>query len=91
MSKYAKVEDVYEAVGRAFVKDELADREVTLVTDELADLPTIEVSEDAISREWVLEKMLAEAEHYNDEVKHGYHNCELIVYDAPSVMRGNKE
>lgn len=48
MSKYYKTKDVYEAVGRAFVKDELADREVTLVTDELAELPTIEVSEEVI-------------------------------------------
>lgn len=43
-------------------------------------------SEDCISREWVIEEMLKEAEHYtNDGIRHGYHNCELIVYDAPSV------
>jgi len=53
---------------------------------------TIEVSEDCISRGWVIEKMLKEGEHYtNNDIKHGYHNCEIIVYDAPSVVPSRAE
>lgn len=87
MSKYIKLEDAIHNLNMVVVgRTEYTEKMKADLFFAIDNLPTIEVSEDAISREWVLEKMLAEAEHYNDEVKHGYHNCELIVYDAPSVV-----
>ena len=41
---------------------------------------------DLISRAELLEKMLKEAQRYdNDDIRHGYHNCVCLVYDAQSV------
>ena len=37
-------------------------------------------------------KMLANADTYcNDDVRHGYHNCELLVDDAPTIEPERKK
>lgn len=34
----------------------------------------------------LIEKMFKEADAYaNDDVRKGYHNCECLVYDAPTI------
>lgn len=95
MSKYYKTKDVYEAVGRAFVSDKLADREVTLVTDELADLPTIEVSEDAISVDhtakveraisWLMQSGI-QATFHDKDTKRAVNDLIHAFKNAPSVV-----
>ena len=63
-----------------------------LDADELAkrvsDLPTIEVSEDCISRAWVLDKIHAYAEAYTTSTgaSVGADYCAEFVENAPSVV-----
>lgn len=39
-----------------------------------------------IDADALIEKMFKEADAYtNDDVRKGYHNCECLVYDAPTV------
>lgn len=34
----------------------------------------------------LLKKMLREGDAYtNDDIRHGYHNCQILVYDAPTI------
>ena len=39
-----------------------------------------------IDADALIEKMLWCGSHYKDDgIRHGYHNCELLVYDAPTI------
>lgn len=40
-----------------------------------------------IDADELMEKMLNEGDKYtNEHIGHGYHNCQLLVYDAPTVI-----
>ena len=40
----------------------------------------------AIDADTLIKKMLADADTYsNDDIRHGYHNCVSLVYDAHTI------
>lgn len=39
-----------------------------------------------IDADELIKKMLRDGDTYtNDDIRHGYHNCQILVYDAPTV------
>ena len=96
MSKYYKAKDIINAILVLNKKVFLEKRTTEPILKAIRDLPTIEVSEDCISREWVLDKLneqykVNRFEEHNDTANIGINQAESIIEDAPSVVPKPKE
>ena len=109
MSKYIKLEDAISKIVNTPTRvitnnlSPLVDRQHEII-DMLADLPTIEVSEDCISREYIVKKLKSSKEFYlsawgsfanmDDKDKarcDELNNCIATVINAPSVVTRRAE
>lgn len=99
MSKYIKLEDAISKIvntpTRVITDDltALADRQHEII-DMLSDLPTIEVSEDAISREDAVNALIAHfipQTYTGEQVEQASKLARKIMANAPSVIPKAKE
>ena len=100
MSKYIKIDDAINVICVYGTELEHS-RRYTMTASEfkqtsvdiLESLPTIEVSEDCISREWVLDKIHAYAEACTTSTEEsiGADYCAEFVEVAPSVVPSREE
>lgn len=85
MSKYYKAEDVDYAIRMKYAeeKNEERDEVISEICRLISDLPSIEVSEDCISRKWIYDK--ADSEY--DKLGEDYDINHMLrdIKNAPSV------
>ena len=74
MSKYIKLEDAIKKIERV--------QGVICGTTLFADLPTIEVSEDCISREWLVNRFKDIVEHYEMRIRRAKRYGKKTTYDT---------
>lgn len=110
MNKYIKLEDAIEAYNQAvtlLVESEMEEfnlgdftecsfntTQIKLIARMIESLPTIEVSEDAISRKWVLSEITTKVEDddsLTNEQKDSLSAAKYLVRHAPPVVPQPKE
>lgn len=85
MSKYIKLEDAIEQVKTEFYGggyQEWLEISIDNLINRIANLPTIEVSEDAISREWLIKRFKDIVEHYEMRIKKAKRYGKKTTYDT---------